>query len=377
MNNLHPYVPGEQPDDREYIKLNANENPYPPCQKVVDAAIQFLRESPQKLSLYPDPDAAELHRKIADMLNRTGGVLSRAQTLAGNTSPSKEDELPFTVTPEMIYTGNGSDEVLSFVFYAFFDSKDKLVCPEFSYSFYPVYCGFYGIPRDPVPLKKDWTIDIDAMIERANKNHSATIVANPNAPTSVGISRSEMRQWIKKCPEDRAFIVDEAYVDFGGESCIPLLNEFSNLVIVRTFSKSLSGAGLRCGYIVSNPELVKSVTTVKNSLNHFPLDAFTQATAKAVCDNDSYYVECAKKIAAERDDFIKFLAERNWTVLPSSTNFVFCKKDGVHGKAVYEALKKSGILVRRFDTPGIEEYLRITVGTGDQMDALKTAIKEF
>ncbi|MCR5045953.1 MAG: histidinol-phosphate transaminase [Treponema sp.] len=367
MKNLDPYKPGEQPNDREYIKLNANENPYPPSPKAAQAVSAFVKDKPQKLGLYPDPDSNELKAALAELLNKTGGVLSKNQAFEGG----------FKVTPDMIYMGNGSDEVLSFVFYAFFDSDKKLVRPEYSYSFYPVYCGFYGIPSDTVPLKGDWSVDIDEMIFRANKNHSSTIIANPNAPTSLGLSRDQIRAWMRRAPRDRVFVVDEAYVDFGGETVLPLLAEFKNLVVVRTFSKSLCGAGLRCGYIVANPELAQAVTTVKNSLNHFPLDAFTQKFALETCRDGDYYVQCAQKVVAERDSFIEFLRERSWNVLQSQTNFVFCKKNGVDGRSCYESLKKEGILVRRFDTKGIEQYLRITIGNAEQMNALKEAMKNF
>ena len=371
MKNLKPYVPGEQPKDREYIKINANENPYPPSPMVKKAVTEFVENNLEKLGLYPDPDSLELHAAIADMLNKTGGVLSRAHVDNGIVTPDEKDRIPFTVTPDMIYTGNGSDEVLSFVFYAFFDSDKKLICPEHSYSFYPVYCGFYDIPRLPVELNEDWTLKTDKMVSLANENNSSTIFANPNAPTSLGLTRDQVRAMLEKAPKDRVFVVDEAYVDFDGESSIPLLKDFKNLVVVRTFSKSLCGAGMRSGYIVANPELINAVTTVKNSLNHFPMDAVTQVASKAACQDAAYYVECAKKVCATREDFISFLRERGYQVNDSKTNFVFLKKDGLDGKKAYEFIKQNGILVRRFDTPGIEEYLRITIGTQEQMDKLK------
>lgn len=371
MKNLKPYVPGEQPKDREYIKINANENPYPPSPMVKKAVTEFVENNLEKLGLYPDPDSLELHAAIADMLNKTGGVLSRAHVDNGIVTPDEKDRIPFTVTPDMIYTGNGSDEVLSFVFYAFFDSDKKLICPEHSYSFYPVYCGFYDIPRLPVELNDDWTLKTDKMVSLANENNSSTIFANPNAPTSLGLTRDQVRAMLEKAPKDRVFVVDEAYVDFDGESSIPLLKDFKNLVVVRTFSKSLCGAGMRSGYIVANPELINAVTTVKNSLNHFPMDAVTQVASKAACQDAAYYVECAKKVCATREDFISFLRERGYQVNDSKTNFVFLKKDGLDGKKAYEFIKQNGILVRRFDTPGIEEYLRITIGTQEQMDKLK------
>ncbi len=377
MKNLHPYVPGEQPKDRPYIKLNANENPYPPSPEVADALVNAVKNHPEKLGLYPDPDSNELKKAIAKMLNETGGVLCRAQLNGDTVSASPEDKIPFEVTPEMIYCGNGSDEVLSFVFYAFFDGDRELVLPEHTYSFYPVYAGFYEIPLDKVPLNQDWTLDVPKMLSDANEKDTSIIFANPNAPTGLGLTRNQVRNMLLKAPKNRVFVVDEAYVDFGGESCIPLINEFKNLVIVRTFSKSLCGAGQRLGYLVSNPELVNQVTTVKNSLNHFPVDFLAQTAGIAACRDAKYYVECAKKVVREREDFIKFLRERNWFVIDSKTNFIFIKKDGIPGEETYRAIKNAGILVRHFSTPGIEEFLRITIGTKEQMAALKSVMDKI
>ena len=374
MKNLHPYVPGEQPKDRVYIKLNANENPYPPAPEVIKATGAFVKKNPMKLALYPDPDSLSLRASIADMLNKTGGVLCRASVSGKKCEPAQEDKIPFEVTPDMIYAGNGSDEVLSFVFYAFFDSANRLVLPEFTYSFYPVYAGFYNIPTDVIPLNADWTLDTAEMLSRAKANGSGIIFANPNAPTGRGLTRDEVRAMIKSADSDKVFVIDEAYCDFGGESCIPLLSEFRNLVIVRTFSKSLCSAGMRLGYIVANPELVNTVTTVKNSLNHFPVDAVAQAAGKAACENPWYYAECARKVACERDDFIRFLSENCWNVIPSQTNFVFAQKPGMGGEEVYQRIKQEGILVRHFSTKGIEDYVRITIGTKKQMNELKRVI---
>lgn len=375
MKNLHPYVPGEQPKDRVYIKLNANENPYAPSTKVQDAVVDFVKNNPMKLALYPDPDSLELHAAIAEMLNKTGGVLCNAVVDGEDVKPSEKDKIPFTVTPEMVYSGNGSDEVLSFVFYAFFDSGKKLVLPEFTYSFYPVYAGFYNIETDVVPMKKDWSLDTNEMLNRASKNDSGLIFANPNAPSGIGLSRAEIREMLLKADKDEIFVVDEAYCDFGGESCIPLLEEFKNLLIVRTFSKSLCGAGMRLGYIVANPELINYVTTVKNSLNHFPIDAVAQIAGVAACKNPAYYCECAKKVADERETFQNFLSEKGWEYIPSKTNFVLVRNPNVSGEQVYQKIKKEGILVRHFSTKGIEDYVRITIGTKEQMDALKKAME--
>lgn len=375
MKNLHPYVPGEQPKDRVYIKLNANENPYAPSTKVQDAVVDFVKNNPMKLALYPDPDSLELHAAIAEMLNKTGGVLCNAVVDGEDVKPSEKDKIPFTVTPEMVYSGNGSDEVLSFVFYAFFDSGKKLVLPEFTYSFYPVYAGFYNIETDVVPMKKDWSLDTNEMLNRASKNGSGLIFANPNAPSGIGLNRAEIREMLLKADKDEIFVVDEAYCDFGGESCIPLLEEFKNLLIVRTFSKSLCGAGMRLGYIVANPELINYVTTVKNSLNHFPIDAVAQIAGVAACKNPAYYCECAKKVAEERETFQNFLSEKGWEYIPSKTNFVLVRNPKVSGEQVYQKIKKEGILVRHFSTKGIEDYVRITIGTKEQMNALKKAME--
>ena len=377
VRQLNPYVPGEQPKDRVYVKLNANENPYPPSSAVQKAVLDFVQNHPEKLGLYPDPDSLELHAAIADMLNKCGGVLCRAHVDGGEVQPAPEDKIPFTVTPDMIYTGNGSDEVLSFVFYAFFDSSKKFVMPQFTYSFYPVYAGFYNIPMDQVPLKEDWSLDVDEMLSRAAKNKGGIIFANPNAPTSLGLTRDEVRQMIKRASPDEIFIVDEAYVDFGGESCISLLAEFKNLVIVRTFSKSLCGAGQRLGYIVANPELVNIVTTVKNSVNHFPIDAVAQVSGTAACRDVPYYVETSRKVAEERDKFYNFLKEKGFYVLKSQTNFLFARHPSIPGGELYKRVKEHGYLIRHFNTPGIEEFVRITIGTAEQMGGLKKIIEEI
>ena len=377
IQNLHPYVPGEQPKDRLYIKLNANENPYPPSPKAIKAVVDFVKNNPEKMGLYPDPDSLELHAAIADMLNKSGGVLCRAKCEGDSVTPADQDKIPFTVTHDMIYTGNGSDEVLSFVFYAFFDSSKSFVMPQFTYSFYPVYAGFYNIPMDQVPLKEDWSLDVDEMLTRAGRNGGGIIFANPNAPTSLGLTREQVRQMIKKASPDEIFIVDEAYVDFGGESCIPLLAEFKNLVIVRTFSKSLCGAGQRLGYIVANPELVNIVTTVKNSVNHFPIDALAQVSGKAACGDVAYYVETSRKVTQTRDDFYNFLKDKGFYVLKSQTNFLFAKHPAISGDELYQKVKAQGLLIRHFNTPGIEDFVRITIGTPEQMSELKKAIEKL
>lgn len=377
LESLHPYVPGEQPTDREYIKLNANENPYPPHSSVIEAVKSALSAAPQKLGLYPDPDVTELRTQIARMLNTTGGVLARASHSADVTAgcrPAPEDELGFEITPDMIFCGNGSDEVLSFVFYTFFDSDRPVVFPEHTYSFYPVYCGYYHIPMERIKLLPDWRLDVGTMLASAAKSSSAMIFANPNAPTGLALTRNEVKQILESAPAGKVVVVDEAYCDFGGESCLPLLKDHKNLVIVRTFSKSLSFAGMRLGYIVAAPELVQAVFCVKNSFNHFPVDFVAKTAAIASCKAAAYYADNARKIAMERESFTAFLRERGYFVLDSSTNFVFTKKDGMGGKELYSRAKDAGILIRHFATPGIEDFVRISIGTHEQMEALKQVL---
>ena len=365
ISKLNPYVPGEQPKDRTYIKLNANENPYSPSPKVIDAVQSFILSQAEKLALYPDPDSTELRKAIAFHLNATGGCMNKISPLSN------------PISPEMIFCGNGSDEVLSFIFYTFFDTDKPLIAPLHTYSFYPVYCGFYGIPLKTVDLKSDFTLDVEKMLYEANENSTGMIFANPNAPTSLALSVEQVRQMLKKYPSDKVFVVDEAYVDFATESCLSLLAEFKNLVIVRTFSKSLCGAGMRLGYCVAHPELIKTILTVKNSFNHFPVDALTQVAGMAACFDTDYYIQCTKKVVSSRENFERFLSEYGWDFYSSKTNFVLAKKLGFSGEEIYQRIKKDGILVRHFSTPQITDYVRITIGTDEQMNALIESMKKI
>lgn len=359
VQNLKPYQPGEQPKDRDYIKLNANENPYAPAPAVIDAICSHAKDNPMALTLYADPDSNELRSAIAAHLNETGGVLANCKPLSQ------------PIGLDMVFCGNGSDEVLSFVFYAFFDSCRPLVQPEHTYSFYPVYAGYYDIPLKKIPLQQDFSLDADAMVQAASRTESSVIFANPNAPSSLAVNLEELRFFLQRLPKNRVHVVDEAYADFGRESALSLLSEFPNLVVVRTFSKSLSLAGMRLGYAIARAELIQTLHQVKDSFNHFPVDALAQKAGVAACKSLGYYQQRTQEIVAQRKDFTAFLRNLGWDVLDSATNFVFTRKPGVDGRQVYQALKEAGILVRRFDTPGIEEYLRITVGTRQQMDKLK------
>ncbi|MCD1655667.1 histidinol-phosphate transaminase [Treponema zuelzerae] len=336
---LKPYVPGEQPTDRAYIKLNANENPYPPSPEVEKVLRDF---DPALFQRYPDPDARELRSAIADMLG--GGV-----------------------SPEMIFAGNGSDEVLSFVFYAFFDSDSPLRFPEHTYSFYPVYAGYYDIPVIKTPLLSDFSIDTEALSEGPG---TGVIFANPNAPTGIYLPLDKIRNLLDSVPRDRVVVVDEAYIDFGGETAVPLLAEYPNLAIVRTFSKSYCFAGARLGFVVANPPLIQALFTTKNSFNHFPVDALTQKIGIASCRDSRYYAEINGRIIKTRDSFSASLRKAGWDVLPSLANFVFARKAGLSGRGAYEAIKREGILVRYFDIPGITDFVRISIGLPADMEKL-------
>jgi histidinol-phosphate aminotransferase len=339
FSDLHPYVPGEQPKDRAYVKLNANENPYPPSPEVGKALSSY---DPAALSLYPDPDANELRAAIAEMLGEG-------------------------ITPSMVFAGNGSDEVLSFVFYAFFDSSETLFFPEHTYSFYPVYAGYYGIPYKKIPLAPDFSVDLDAMLAGAD---GGIIFPNPNAPTGMYTSFENIRRFLQRARADRVVVIDEAYIDFGGESVISLLGEFPNLVVIRTFSKSFCFAGARLGFAVANPPLIDALFTTKNSFNHFPVDALTQKIGVASCRDRPYYDGINASIACTRERFAAGLRARGWDVLPSLANFVFARKAGLGGKRVYEEIRKAGFLVRYFDIPGITDFVRISIGLDGDMDRL-------
>ena len=371
LKNLSPYVPGEQLTDRDYIKLNANENPYPPCPEVLNDAAAFLHEHGERTALYPDPESVGLRRAIASMLNESGGVLNKTQSL------------PFTLTEDMIFCGNGSDEVLSFIFYAFFDSDKPLLVPEYTYSFYPVYAGYYGIPLQRFALEDDWSIDADAVRVLFERPCGGFICANPNAPTGIALSIEQIEKILRAADGRFAVVIDEAYADFSEATALSLLQAYKNLIIVRTFSKSFAFAGMRLGFCVAHPEAIDALKKTKNSFNHFPIDALTQCAASSVCKNWHYYAGTCSRICSERDAFSRILQEAGWTVLPSQTNFVMVKKGGLNEKAqlsgaqVYEALKAQGFLVRHFAGKATDDFVRITIGTQEQMRSLAAVMTKL
>ncbi|MBW1998009.1 MAG: histidinol-phosphate transaminase [Deltaproteobacteria bacterium] len=338
LKRLTPYVPGEQPQDGQYLKLNTNENPYPPSPKIADLLRGFDIE---RLRLYSDPECGRLRDKIADK---------------------------YGLTREQVFVSNGSDEALSFCFYAFFDSLyGKLLFPEFTYSFYPVYCDFYGILYERVPLDRKFRVDLDAFLEKGDES-CGVIFANPNAPTGTYLPVERIARFMENYSKDKVVVIDEAYIDFGGESAVKLMDRFQNLVVVKTFSKGRSLAGLRLGYALAGEQLIKALFAVKDSFNSYPADTLSQLIGEIAIEDEEYYRGTIEKVVEAREYFSSELRRLGWRVLPSKANFVFSSKDGVGGKEIYLRLKGSGILVRYFDIEGIKEFVRITIGTREQME---------
>ena len=347
MKKIKPYVPGEQPQDRTYIKLNTNENPYPPSPKIKAFLESFDIE---KLRLYSDPLSGSLRESIA----------------------KKEG-----VQREQVFVSNGSDEALSFCFYAFFDSKyGKLLFPEFTYSFYPVYCDFYGIEYQKTPLDRDYGVDIDGFLNQ--KTSCGVIFANPNAPTGISLPLDRIKRLLDNYPKDKIVIIDEAYIDFGGASAVGLVDDYKNLLIVKTFSKSMSLAGLRLGFVISNKDLIGALFTVKDSFNSYPADIFSQLIGEIALSDEAYYQAITKNIIETRTYFCSELRKLGWHFLPSRANFVFTGKSGIPGEEIYLKCKERGILVRYFDMDGIKDFVRITIGTRSDMEKfLEVAQKLF
>lgn len=340
---IKPYVPGEQPKAGErVIKINTNENPYPPSPKVLEA---IEREKGEGLRLYPDPDAMEL----------VFAICSR-----------------FGVKPEQVFVGNGSDEVLAFAFRAFWDRERPVLAPAISYSFYPVYAQLFEIPLVQIPMADGLTVDFAAFVE----GNGGVVLANPNAPTSTEISRGDLEKILKAHPAD-VVLVDEAYVDFGGASAIDLIEVYPNLLVVRTLSKSYSLAGLRIGFAVGSRELIEGLKRVKNSFNSYPLDRIAIAAGAAAIADVDYYNRTIAQIVKTRAWTEQRLRSLDFDVLPSSTNFLFASHGKVPAHEIFMKLKDRGILVRYFRTPGIDQYLRISIGTDMEMQEFVKALEEL
>jgi histidinol-phosphate aminotransferase len=334
VRELTPYIPGEQPRER-LIKLNTNENPYPPAPGV--GAV--LREFPtDHLRLYPDPES----RALREALGRTFGV-----------------------DADQVFVGNGSDEVLALAFQAFFRQERPLEMPDITYSFYPVYCRLYGVERRVRPLNTRWEVDLDAF----DSDCGGVIFANPNAPTGHGHGREAVAGLLERIT-DSVVLVDEAYVDFGGESAVSLVERFPNLLVTGTFSKSRSLAGLRLGYAVGSRELIEGLTRVKNSFNSYPVDSLASAVAIATLEDTDHFEACREKVITTRERTRRQLESLGFEVLPSRANFVLVSHPEFDAAQLFVGLRERGILVRHFNTDALRNFLRITIGTDDEMDSL-------
>ena len=341
---ITPYTAGEQRNDRKYVKLNTNENPYPPSEKALQAyrALQFA-----DLKLYPSPDSDVLCRAIAQAEN---------------------------VERENVFCGNGSDEILALCFPAFFDTDGEgAAFADVTYSFYPVFCEFFNIPSVIVPLKEDFTMDLDAL---SAARAQGVILANPNAPTGIGIPLNKVEEFVQK-NRDRIVIIDEAYMPFFGQSAAALIKNYDNLLIVKTFSKGYSLAGMRCGYAIGAVSLINGLKCCKDCFNSYPVDRVCQAVCAAAIGDRDYYANRNALVVKERERLSKELGNIGFTVLPSSSNFVFARHKNISGAEVYRQLRERGVLVRHFDRPRISQFCRITVGSKEQNDALLAALREF
>ena len=337
-----PYTPGEQPQDQQYIKLNTNESPYLPSPAVVAAVSEHEVE---KLRLYSDPACADLLKAAA---------------------------AHFGLQPDQIMPGNGSDENLFFALRAFCDEQHPLAYADITYGCYGVWCGLMHIPSHIIPLKEDFTLDPKDYYGL----NQTIVIANPNAPTGIALPRAEIEGILKANPNN-VVIVDEAYVDFGGESCVPLIDRYENLLVVQTFSKSRQLAGARLGLAMGNAKLIADLNRVKFSLNPYNINRLTLKAGQAALEDTAYFEKTRAAIMDTRAWTMQQLTDRGFTVLDSRANFVFASTSRINGGALYKKLKENGILVRHFDAPRIENWLRITIGTPEQMQALMDAVDKI
>jgi len=342
VKDLVPYVPGEQPKMSRLVKLNTNENPYGPSPRVLEAIRAELGDD---LRLYPDPNGERLKQTVADY---------------------------YGVQPAQVFVGNGSDEVLAHVFHALFQHGQPLLFPDISYSFYPVYCGLYGIPFEAVPLDAQFRI---AVADYARPN-GGIIFPNPNAPTGCLLPLAAIRQLLED-NGDSVVVVDEAYIDFGGESAISLVDEYPNLLVTQTLSKSRSLAGLRVGLAVGNAELIEALERVKNSFNSYPLDRLALAGAVASVEDEEFFQDSCRKVIATRETLVAQLQQLGFEVLPSGANFVFAHHPQRDGAELAAALRARAIIVRHFKAARIDQFLRITIGTDEQCATLVQALGEI
>jgi histidinol-phosphate aminotransferase len=334
-SGLTPYIPGEQPRHAALVKLNTNESPYPPSPHVM-AALQAIKGD--QLRLYPDPES----RSLCAVIAQANGL-----------------------QPDQIFLGNGSDEVLAHAFQALLQHELPILYPDISYSFYPVWCGLYGIEARPVPLDQDFAVRVTDY----NQPNGGVIIPNPNAPTGIVLSLDEIRVLLH-ANLNSVVVIDEAYIDFGGESATALINQYDNLLVVQTLSKSRALAGMRVGVAMGHVDLIEGLSRVKNSFNSYPLDAVAQVAAQAAYEDEDYFSECTGRVVASRERLATQLRERGFTVLPSAANFLFATHADHAAQALFAGLREQGVIVRYFDKPRIDQYLRISIGTDAQCDRL-------
>ncbi|MDP1613900.1 MAG: histidinol-phosphate transaminase [Sulfuritalea sp.] len=341
VKGLTPYVPGEQPKLANLVKLNTNENPYGPSPRVLEAIRGATGES---LKLYPDPNAEQLKTAIGKY---------------------------YAVEARNVFVGNGSDEVLAHIFLALLKHSRPILFPDISYSFYPVYCGLYQVGYETIPLAADFSIRLDDYA----KPNGGIIFPNPNAPTGCLVPLADIERLLQSNP-DSVVVIDEAYVDFGGESAIPLVARYPNLLVVQTLSKSRSLAGLRVGFAVGHVDLIEALERVKNSFNSYPLDRLAIAGAVAAFEDREYFKQTCNAVIATREKLVGELTALGFDVLPSAANFIFARHPQHDAEKSALALRRRSIIVRHFKLPRIEQFLRITVGTDEQCAALVKALKE-
>lgn len=339
VKELVPYVPGEQPKIANLVKLNTNENPYGPSPKAIAAMHAELGDS---LRLYPDPNSDRLKQSVADH---------------------------YGVTTAQVFVGNGSDEVLAHIFHGLFQHGRPLLFPDVTYSFYPVYCGLYGIPFEAVPLDERFQI----RVEDYARPNGGIIFPNPNAPTGCLLTLDAVEALLNGSP-DSVVVVDEAYIDFGGESAIALVDRYPNLLVTQTLSKSRSLAGLRVGLAVGHPDLIEALERIKNSFNSYPLDRMAIAGAAAAFDDRAWFDETRQRVIYSREQLVAALEARGFEVLPSAANFVFARHPGKDAAGIAAGLREKGVIVRHFKQARIAQFLRITIGTPEQNQALLDAL---
>ena len=343
VRELEPYVPGEQPKIQNLLKLNTNENPYPPSPKVVAAVQTVLADSADVLRLYPDPEASALKHAIAAQQN---------------------------VDVANVFVGNGSDEVLAHIFKAFFVQQQPILYPDITYSFYPVYSQFFAVKTKVLPLNDDFEIVVDDY-KQAN---GGIIITNPNAPTSIALEVSAIEEVLQTNPNS-VVVIDEAYVDFGAQSAVSLVEKYENLVVCQTTSKSRSLAGLRVGFAIAQPHLIAALEAVKNSFNSYPMDRFAIAAAVASFEDQAYFEAQCQKVITSRDKLVTELESMGFKVLPSKANFIFASLPSKDAGELAAQLREQGIIVRYFNKPRINQFLRITIGTDEQNQRLVDSLK--